>query len=157
MSRDRGALRLKADRAENIMPKPSKEFISPKTLIAPGPAGYSHIAKVNSGTIVYLSGQVASDASGKVVGEGDFEAQVEQVFRNLKIAVEAAGGTMADIVKLNIYLVAEVDQADVPKLRAIRDRYVNVEKPRASTLVVVSRLARPGWLVEIEAIAALED
>jgi enamine deaminase RidA (YjgF/YER057c/UK114 family) len=65
---------------EKIMSKPSKEFISPKTLIAPGPAGYSHIAKVNSGTIVYLSGQVPSDASGKMVGEGDFEAQVEQVF-----------------------------------------------------------------------------
>jgi enamine deaminase RidA (YjgF/YER057c/UK114 family) len=121
------------------------------------PAGYSHIAKVNRGTIVYLAGQVSSDASGKLVGEGNFEAQVEQVFGNLKIAVEAAGGTMADIVKLNIYLVAEVDQADVPKLRAIRDRYVNVERPPASTLVVVSRLARPGWLVEIEAVAALED
>ena len=120
------------------------------------PAGYSHIAKVNRGTIVYLAGQVSSDASGKLVGEGNFEAQVEQVFGNLKIAVEAAGGTMADIVKLNIYLVAEVDQADVPKLRAIRDRYVNVERPPASTLVVVSRLARPGWLVEIEAVAAIE-
>jgi hypothetical protein len=82
------------------MNKPSKEFLSPKTLLAPGPAGYSHIAKVNHGTIVYLSGQVSSDASGKVVGEGDFEAQVEQVFANLKIAVEAAGGTMADIVEL---------------------------------------------------------
>jgi enamine deaminase RidA (YjgF/YER057c/UK114 family) len=87
------------------MSKPSKEFLSPKTLIAPGPAGYSHIAKVNRGTIVYLSGQVSSDASGKVVGEGNFEAQVEQIFANLKIAVEAAGGTMADIVKLNYYRV----------------------------------------------------
>ena len=138
------------------MSKPSKEFISPETLIAPGPAGYSHIAKINRGAIVYLSGQVPSDASGKLVGEGDFEAQVEQVFRNLKIAVEAAGGTMADIVKLNTYLVAEVDQASVPKLRAIRDRYVNAGKPPASTLVVVSRLAQPGWLIEIEAIATLE-
>ena len=137
------------------MGKPSKEFISPKTLIPP--AGYSHIAKVNRGTIVYLAGQVSSDASGKLIGEGNFEAQLEQVFRNLKIAVEAAGGTMADIVKLNIYLVAAVDQAEVPKLRAIRNRYVNVENPPASTLVVVSRLARPGWLIEIEAVAALED
>src|ERR1700733_8231345 len=132
------------------MSKPSKEFISPKALIPPGPAGYSHIAKVNRGTIVYLSGQVPSDASGKLVGEGDFEAQVEQVFSNLKIAVEAAGGAMADIVKLNTYLVAEVDQAEVPKLRAIRGRYLNAEKPPASTLVVVSRLAQPGWLIEIE-------
>ena len=137
------------------MAKPSKEFSSPKTLIPP--AGYSHIAKVNRGTIVYLAGQVASDASGKLVGEGDFEAQAEQVFRNLRIAVEAAGGTMADIVKLNIYLVAQVDQAEVPKLRAIRNRYVNTEKPPASTLVVVSRLAQPGWLIEIEAVAALAD
>jgi len=138
------------------MSKPSKEFLSPKTLIAPGPAGYSHIAKVNHGTIVYLSGQVPSDASGKLIGEGDFEAQVEQVFRNLKIAVEAAGGTMVDIVKLNYYLVAEVDQANVPKLRPIRDRYINVEKPPASTFVVVSRLMRPGWLIEIEAAGLAE-
>jgi enamine deaminase RidA (YjgF/YER057c/UK114 family) len=137
------------------MAKPSKEFLSPKTLMPP--AGYSHIAQVNGGTTVYLAGQVSSDASGKLIGEGNFEAQAEQVFGNLKIAVEAAGGTMADIVKLNIYLVAEVDQADVPKLRAIRDRYVNAEKPPASTLVVVSRLARPGWLVEVEAVAAIDD
>lgn len=136
------------------MSKPSKEFFSPKAL--PAPVGYSHVAKVNKGTIVYIAGQVSSDASGKLIGEGDFEAQVEQVFRNLKIALEAAGATMADIVKLNTYLVAEVDPAGVPKLRAIRDRYLNAEKPPASTLVVVTRLARPGWLIEIEAVAAIE-
>src|ERR1700750_461364 len=123
-----------------VLTKPSKEFINPKALIPPGPAGYSHVAKVNHGTIVYLSGQVPSDASGKMIGEGDFEAQVEQIFGNLKIAVEAAGGTMADIVKLNDYLVAAVEQAIVPKLRPIRDRYINVEKPPASTFIVVSRL-----------------
>jgi enamine deaminase RidA (YjgF/YER057c/UK114 family) len=133
----------------------SKEIFSPATLLPP--AGYSHIAKVSRGTLVYIAGQVSSDASGKLIGEGNFEAQVEQVFSNLKIAVEAAGGTMADIVKLNIYLVAEVDQSAVPKLRAIRDRYVNTAKPPASTLVFVSRLARPGWLVEIEAVAAIDD
>jgi len=138
------------------MSNPAKEFINPKALIAPGPAGYSHVAKVNRGSIVYLSGQVPSDATGKIVGEGDFEAQVEQIFANLKIAVEAAGGTMADLVKLNYYLVAEVDQAIVPKLRPIRDRYINIENPPASTFVVVSRLMRPGWLIEIEAVAALE-
>ena len=62
---------------------------------------------------------------------------------------------MADFVKLNTYLIAEVDQAEVPKLRAIRGRYLNAEKPPASTLVVVSRLAQPGWLIEIEAVAAI--
>jgi enamine deaminase RidA (YjgF/YER057c/UK114 family) len=132
----------------------SKEFFSPATL--PPPVGYSHIAKVNKGTLIYLAGQVSSDASGKLVGEGNFEAQAEQVFKNLEIAVEAVGGAMTDIVKLNVYLVAEVGQDEVPKLRAIRDRYVNKEKPPASTLVVVTRLARPGWLVEIEAVAALD-
>ena len=109
------------------------------------------------GTIVYISGQVSSDASGKIIGEGDFEAQVEQVFANLKIAVEAAGGAMADMVKLNYFLAAEVDQADVPKMRPIRDRYLSVAKPPASTFVVVSRLMRPGWLIEIEAVAAIND
>jgi enamine deaminase RidA (YjgF/YER057c/UK114 family) len=146
---------LLANRKENIMSKPSKEFLSPKTLIPTGAAGYSHIAKVNAGTIVYLSGQVPSDASGKLIGEGDFEAQVEQVFHNLRLAVEAAGGTMADIVKLNYYVVAELDPATVPKLRPIRDRYINVENPPASTFLVVARLMRPGWLIEIEAVAAI--
>jgi len=130
------------------------EIFSPATL--PPPTGYSHVAKVNKGTLVYIAGQVSADASGKLVGEGDFEAQVEQVFKNLKLALEAAGATMADIVKLNSYLVAEVSQDDLPKMRAIRDRYLNKEKPPASTLVVVSRLARPGWLIEIEVVAAID-
>ena len=133
----------------------AKEIFSPATL--PPPAGYSHVAKVNKGTLIYLAGQVSSDASGKLVGEGNFEAQVEQVFVNLKLGLEAAGATMADIVKMNIYLVAEVEPSEVLKFRTIRDRYVNVAKPPASTLVVVTRLARPGWLIEIEAIAALDD
>jgi enamine deaminase RidA (YjgF/YER057c/UK114 family) len=136
------------------MSKPSKEFINPKTLLSP--RGYSHVAKVNKGTIVYIAGQVSCDASGKLVGEGDFEAQVEQVFRNLKLAVEAAGGTMADIVKLNTYLVAELDPSSVAKLRVIRERHLNADNRPASTLLVVSRLAQPGWLIEIEAVAAVE-
>ena len=82
----------------------TKEIFSPATL--PPPVGYSHIAKVNKGTLIYLAGQVSSDPSGKLVGEGNFEAQAEQVFRNVKIAVEAAGATMADIVKLNTYIYA---------------------------------------------------
>ena len=132
----------------------SKEIFSPATL--PPPTGYSHVAKVNKGTLVYIAGQVSSDASGKLVGEGNFEAQVEQVFKNVKLALEAAGATMADIVKLNTYLVAEVGQDDLPKMRAVRDRYLNKDKPPASTLVVVSRLARPGWLIEVEAVAAID-
>jgi enamine deaminase RidA (YjgF/YER057c/UK114 family) len=136
------------------MGQSTKHFMNPAPLMKP--AGYSHVAKVTSGAIVYIAGQVSSDASGQRVGEDDFEAQAEQVFRNLKAAVEAAGGTMADIVKMNVYLVDEVPPEAVAKLRAVRDRFVNVEKPPASTLVVVSRLARPGWLLEIEAVAAVD-
>ena len=132
----------------------STEFMSPATM--PPPVGYSHVAKVNKGTLIYLAGQVASDRSGALVGEGNFEAQAERVYANVKIAVEAAGATMADIVKLNTYLVAEVSQDDLPKMRAVRDRYLNKDKPPASTLVVVSRLARPGWLIEVEAVAAID-
>jgi len=132
----------------------SKEFLNPKTLMQP--AGYSHIAKVRGGTTVYLAGQVASDASGKLIGEGNLEAQAEQVFKNLKNGVEAAGGTLADVVKMNVYILAEVDPGEIQKFRAVRDRYVNTAHPPASTLVVVSRLARPGWLIEIEAVAVVD-
>jgi enamine deaminase RidA (YjgF/YER057c/UK114 family) len=148
--RDRPAV-LAGNKKEVVL---SKEIFSPATL--PPPTGYSHVAKVNKGTLVYIAGQVSSDASGKLVGEGNFEAQVEQVFKNVKLALEAAGATMADIVKLNTYLVAEVSQDDLPKMRAVRDRYLNKDKPPASTLVVVSRLARPGWLIEVEAVAAID-
>lgn len=131
----------------------SKQIFNPPTLIKP--VGYSHVAKVTSGALVYIAGQVAADASGQLVGEGDLAAQTEQVFKNLRAAVEAAGGTMADIIKMNVYLVAEADASEVPKFRAARERYVNAEKPPASTLVVVTRLARPGWLIEVEAVAAI--
>ena len=130
-----------------------KEIFDPPTLMKP--AGYSHVAKITGGTLVYIAGQVSADVSGQLVGDGNFEAQAEQVFTNLKAAIEAAGGSMADLVKMNVYLVAEVDASEVPKFRAVRDRYVNVEKPPASTLVTVTRLARPGWLIEIEAVAAI--
>jgi enamine deaminase RidA (YjgF/YER057c/UK114 family) len=132
----------------------TKEIFSPPTL--PPPTGYSHVAKVNKGTLVYIAGQVSSDASGKLVGEGDLAAQTEQVFTNLKLALEAAGASLNDVVKMNTYLVADVGQDDLPKMRAVRDRYMNKEKPPASTLVVVSRLARPGWLIEVEVVAAID-
>jgi enamine deaminase RidA (YjgF/YER057c/UK114 family) len=131
-----------------------KEIFSPATL--PPPTGYSHVAKVSKGTLVYIAGQVSSDASGKLVGEGDFEAQAERVFANVKLAVEAAGATMADIVKMNTYIVATVDPADVPKMRAVRGRYFGSGTPPASTLVYVSRLAQPGWLIEVEVVAAID-
>ena len=132
----------------------AKEIFSPATL--PPPTGYSHVAKVNRGTLVYIAGQVSADASGKLVGEGNFEAQAERVFANVKLAVEAAGAAMTDIVKMNTYIVASVDPADVPKMRAVRGRYFGSGTPPASTLVYVSRLAQPGWMIEVEVVAAID-
>ena len=119
------------------------------------PTGYSHVAAVTGGTLVFIAGQVAADASGAIVGAGDFRAQVEQVFANLKLAVEGAGGTFQNIVKLNVFIVASVDAGSIPIMREVRNRYLGTATPPASTLLIVAGLARPEFLIEIEAVAAI--
>ena len=121
------------------------------------PFGYSHVAEVTGGKLVYIAGQVALDPAGNLVGKDDFAAQARQVFANLKAALAAAGATFHDVIKLNYYCADAVDLAlELPKLREIRDAYVNTAAPPASTLVVVCRLARPDWLIEVEAVAAVQ-
>jgi enamine deaminase RidA (YjgF/YER057c/UK114 family) len=132
---------------------PQIDFQNPPGL--PPTMGYSHCARLTAGSLVFISGQVARDASGALVGKDDFAAQVEQVFRNLKIAVEAAGGVMTDLIKLNYYCADSVDPAQLPVVTEIRDRYVNTRNPPASTFVIVRRLVRPDWQIEIEAVAAI--
>jgi len=114
------------------------------------PLGYSHIVEVRGGRTLYIAGQVAADKEGKLVGAGDFRAQVKQVFENLRARLTEGGATFNDVVKLNYYLT---DASDLQALPAIRYGYINAENPPASTLVVVKRLAREEYLVEIEAIA----
>ena len=121
----------------------------------PTPRGYSQVAEISGGKLVQIAGQVSLDPSGALVGEGDFPAQVERTFQNLDVAVKAAGGTFADVVKLNYYCVASMKGDPLPVVREIRDRFVNVERPPASTFVFVSRLVRPEWLIEIEATAVV--
>jgi 2-iminobutanoate/2-iminopropanoate deaminase len=128
---------------------------NPKTM--PPPTGYSQVAEVTKGKIVLIAGQVAHDAAGNLVGENDFAAQVEQIFKNLDAAVKAAGGTFKDIVKINNYCVASVDAAQMTAYRAVRDRYVNTAAPPTSTFIYVSRLVRPGWLFEIDAMAVIDS
>ena len=103
--------------------------------------------------MIYVAGQVALDASGTLVGKDDFRAQVDQVFKNIDAAVQAAGGDFHSVIKLNYFCAESVDAAQIPSLREIRDRYVDTAHPPTSTLVVVKRLARPEWLIEIEAVA----
>jgi enamine deaminase RidA (YjgF/YER057c/UK114 family) len=128
-------------------------FQNPHTL--PPPVGYSHLVEVHRGRLVLISGQAAREASGALAGKGDFRAQLEQVFANLRLAVEAAGGSFADIVKLNYYCVDAVPPEALPAVIEVRDRYVDTSAPPASTFVVVKRLVRPDWLVEVEATAVI--
>ncbi|HEX8996691.1 MAG TPA: RidA family protein [Ktedonobacterales bacterium] len=126
------------------------QCISPAAL-APG-AGYTHVVKVTGGQTLYLSGQIALDASRNLVGRDDFRAQARQVFENLQAALVAAGADFSHVVKLNIYML---DRSNLPILREVRDLYVNTEAPPASTAVEVRNLALDGLLLEIDAIASL--
>jgi enamine deaminase RidA (YjgF/YER057c/UK114 family) len=133
------------------MPNQSNfQLLIPNTM--PKSVGYSQLAVVTGGTVVFIAGQVALDKSGNVVGKDDFEAQVQQVFENLRAAVEAAGGTFNDIVKLNSYFL---DLSHVSEFRRTRDKYIDIKNPPASTAIQVSRLFRPEFLIEIEAVAVV--
>jgi reactive intermediate/imine deaminase len=128
-----------------------RRFLSPKTL--PAPFGYSHVVDAQATRVIYVSGQVPLDAEGQLIGEDDFEAQTRQVFENLTAALEAADASWTDVVKLNYFLR---DVGQIASVRAIRDEYVDMKHPPASTLVEVSRLFRDDVMIEIDAVAIRE-
>jgi len=127
-------------------------FNNPPTL--PTPVGYSHVVEVPRGRTIFISGQVALDSAGNLIGRGDFVAQTEQVFKNLQAALESVGAGCKDLAKLTIFVV---DISQVPALREIRNRYVNSANPPASSLVQVKGLVREEFLVEIEAVAVVPE
>jgi enamine deaminase RidA (YjgF/YER057c/UK114 family) len=122
---------------------------------------YSQVAEITGSSpgmkLVFIAGQVGQDASGQLVSTTDFGAQVEQAFTNVKVAVQAAGGTMSDLVKTNYYCTEAVDPSQMSAFREIRDRYISKDSPPTSTFFVVKRLARPEFLIEIEAVAAIKN
>ena len=126
-----------------------KTVINPPTMAKPN--GYSYAIK-KSGTPVFLAGQVALDGNGRLVGENDVAAQVEQVFQNLRTVMEACGGSLADVVKITIYVT---DPTYRPAVAAARERHFKDGEYPASTYLVVSALAVPQLLVEIEAVAVI--
>jgi len=132
----------------------SFRIFNPETMAKPT-SGYSQVAEVRGGTLVYIAGQVAIDRAGNLVGKDDFRVQVQQVFENLKAAVEASGGDFHDVIKLNYYCAEAVDASQVPAMREIRGKYVNTANPTVSTFVVVKRLVRPEWLIEVDAVAVV--
>ena len=131
-----------------------KEILNPPALGAP-PRFYSHAISVEGpGKLVYVSGQVALDQEGKVVGVGDMRAQAEQVFKNLTHILRAAGAGWNDVIKMNGYMVG-LNAAKVAAYRDGRAAYFKPTQLPASTLVGVTSLVQPEWLLEVEVVAAI--
>jgi enamine deaminase RidA (YjgF/YER057c/UK114 family) len=130
-----------------------KEIINPPELAQP--RGFNHGVVVEGGRLLMLAGQDASDAGGRIVAPGDLVAQYEQVVRNLKTVVEAAGGELRDIVKLNIY-VTDRDgyRARLKALGEIHRAYFGSHYP-ATALFEVKGLFNPDAMIEMEGIAHL--
>ena len=117
-----------------------------------GQPAYSHVVTVSgTGKLVFIAGQLARDIDGNCVGVGDMRAQMEQTFANLTRCLEAAGAGWADVVKTNTYVT---DYDEYAKCADLRARFFGIATP-TSTTVVVSRLAGPDFMIEIEAVAAV--
>jgi enamine deaminase RidA (YjgF/YER057c/UK114 family) len=121
----------------------------------PAGPGYSH-AVTTSGRLAFISGQVALDPSGNLVGPGDLAAQTMQCMRNLESVLREVGAGWADVVRFNWYLT---DVTEVQVVRDIRDSFIREplgDKPSpASSLIKVAGLVRPEFLIEVDAVAAL--
>ena len=118
---------------------------------APTPPFFSQAVKVNG--MVFVSGQLSRDAAGNVIGRGDMAAQTRQVIANLRSVLRAAGGDLRHIVKLTAFMT---DMARAPEAWAVREEFFGAHPP-ASTGVQVQRLTHPDFMIEIEAIAVIDD
>ena len=115
--------------------------------------GYSQVV-VGRGRLVVVSGQVAQDEQGELVGAGDAAVQARQVFENLRRCLAEAGAGFDDVVKLGLFVL---DVAHLPAVRAARDAVIDTTRPPASTAVQVAALFAPGYLIEAEAWALVDD
>ncbi|NIR15304.1 MAG: RidA family protein [Desulfobacterales bacterium] len=126
-----------------------KKVIAPKKVHRP--FGYAHAIQIDK--TLYISGQIPLDMDMNVVGKNDMAAQTEQVYGNLKKVLEDAGGTMTNIVMLNIYCT-DIERFD-KETRGLRKKYFGDYYP-AVTAVEVKRLYRPDFMIEVEAVAVLD-
>jgi 2-iminobutanoate/2-iminopropanoate deaminase len=130
----------------------ARKVIHPKSL--PKTMGpYSQCVVGVGKQLVFIAGQVSQDAKGNLVGREDIEKQTRQVLANIKKAVEAAGGTVADICKITLFVVG-LDEAAYRVIAQVRREFFGKLFP-ASTMVEIKRLASPDWLIEIEAYAVI--
>lgn len=130
--------------------------INPQGLAPPVDGLYSQVTVVEAGKLAFVSGQVALDAEGKLVGPGDHRRQAEQVFENLKLAVEGIGGRARNIVRMTIYVVRHEESLIGPIFDAGHRVFGDEWPVTASTLLGVETLAMSSWLIEVEAVVALD-
>ena len=130
-----------------------KRFVNPKGL-ATSPA-YTHVVEVSGGEMVFISGQVALDEKGELVGRGNLREQTRQVFENLKRALAAVDATFEDIVKATYYIVGYRPE-QLAAIREVRSEYLPRTQPPASTLVGVEALFMDDVLIEVDAIAVVK-
>jgi enamine deaminase RidA (YjgF/YER057c/UK114 family) len=131
-----------------------RRFINPLELSTP--TGYSHVAVSAAGRTVHVSGQVAYDATGRIVGQGDLRAQAVQVYENLKAALAAADAGLNDVVKMTTFVV-DLTPEKAAVMREVRAQFLPEDHRPASTTVGVTGLVHPDLLVEVEVVAVLTD
>jgi enamine deaminase RidA (YjgF/YER057c/UK114 family) len=131
------------------------DIYNPQELGAPM-GQYTHVTHVKASEFLFIAGMLSSDAAGNVIGEGDFDAQTAQVFRNIEAALNSAGATFANVVQFMTYLVHSQDIAKFMafRLREFPKMFPNGKYP-PNTLLIVDRLVKEPFLVEVQTIAAV--
>jgi enamine deaminase RidA (YjgF/YER057c/UK114 family) len=129
---------------------PTNTRINPPGMTSPN--GFAHVVTSTHRTTIHVSGQVAYDATGAVVGVGDLAAQTRQVYENIQKALAGAGASMSDVVK-TVLFVRDLSPDKAVIIREARQPFFGPGQVPASTMVGVSSLARPDLLLEVEAIA----
>lgn len=124
--------------------------------LAPPIGQYSHVSRVAAGELLFVAGQVAVDEQGELVGEGDFEAQMRQVFANLERALAAGGAGFQSVAKFTTFVVGAEHVDEFYRVRReLFDSMFQGGRYPPNTLVVIDRLVSPAFLLEIEAVAGV--
>ena len=131
-----------------------KQYLNPSGI--PNLPGFSQVTTGRDGTFVFISGQVAFNERNEIIGRGDLAGQMVQTFENLGGALKGVGATFDDVLKTTIYVV-DYNPEQIGVIREVRGRFLTGDRPPASTLIGVQALAFDGLLVEIEAVAMIEN
>jgi enamine deaminase RidA (YjgF/YER057c/UK114 family) len=134
----------------------TKEYFNPPQLFPSLQYGFSQFASTAGGKTVYLSGQVAWDERQMMVGPNDLRAQTWQTLRNIDTAMQIAGGTLSDVVSMRIYIVDSVLDESKHISEALKEFFTSQQAP-ATTWIGVRSLANKDFLIEIEAIAVINE